>query len=52
MTYALARGITAYDHPAIRRITAAASADNYRIQTIIRGIVTSEPFRLRKTPQT
>lgn len=52
MTYALARGISPYDRPAIRRITAAASADNYRIQTIIRGIVTSEPFRLRKTPQT
>ncbi|WP_243395552.1 DUF1592 domain-containing protein [Sphingomonas oleivorans] len=49
LTYALARGVGAHDMPAIRSITRAAAADDYRIQTIIRGIVTSDPFTLRKT---
>ena len=51
MTYALARGISPYDRPAIRRIAAAASSDGYRIQTIIKGIASSEAFRLRKVPK-
>lgn len=50
LTYALARGIDAHDMPTVRGIAAAAAADDYRIQTIIRGIVKSDPFTLRKTP--
>ena len=50
LTYALARGIEARDMPAVRKITHAAAADDYRIQTIVRGIVTSDPFTLRKVP--
>ncbi|MGK2911599.1 MAG: DUF1592 domain-containing protein [Sphingobium sp.] len=50
LTYALARGIGARDMPAVRAISRSAAADNYRIQTIIRGIVTSDPFTLRRTP--
>ncbi|HWU02940.1 MAG TPA: DUF1592 domain-containing protein [Novosphingobium sp.] len=50
MTYALGRGVGPFDRPAIRAIAARAAADNYRIQTIIRAIVQSEPFRLRKVP--
>jgi len=52
LTYALARGVGAHDMPAIRAITRRAAADGYRIQTIIRGIVTSTPFTLRKAPTT
>ena len=52
LTYALARGVGAHDMPAIRAITRSAAADGYRIQTIIRGIVTSTPFTLRKVPTT
>jgi hypothetical protein len=50
MIYALARGIGPQDRPAIRAIARAAAADDYRIRTIIRGIVDSDGFRLRKIP--
>ena len=51
LTYALARGVGPQDMPAVRKISHAAAADGYRIQTIIKGIVTSDPFTLRKVPQ-
>jgi len=50
MTYALSRGVTAQDMPAVRTITRAAAADSYHVQTIIQGIATSLPFTLRRTP--
>jgi mono/diheme cytochrome c family protein len=50
MTYALARGIGARDMPSVRKVAQAAADDGYRIQTIVRGIVTSVPFQLRKVP--
>ena len=50
LTYALARGLIAQDMPTVRRIAASAAGDDYRIQTIIKGIATSAPFTLRKTP--
>jgi mono/diheme cytochrome c family protein len=50
LTYALARGVEAPDMPTVRAITRAAARDNYRIRTIILGIVMSEPFNLRKIP--
>jgi len=49
LTYALARGVGARDMPTVRAITRATAADNYRIQTIIRGIVKSDPFTLKRT---
>ena len=51
MTYALGRGVEAYDMPAIRAIRAQSAGDNYRIQSIIMGIVQSVPFTMRRTPQ-
>ncbi|WP_093222961.1 DUF1592 domain-containing protein [Sphingomonas sp. NFR15] len=50
LTYALARGLVAQDMPTVRKIAASAAADDYRIQTILKGIATSAPFTLRKTP--
>ena len=50
LTYALARGVGPRDMPAVRKVARGAAADGYRIQTIIKGIVTSAPFMLRKTP--
>ena len=50
MTYALARGVEAYDMPAIRKIKYGAAAGGYKAQDIIMGIVTSVPFTMRKTP--
>ncbi|WP_188062789.1 DUF1592 domain-containing protein [Sphingobium sp. KCTC 72723] len=49
LTYALARGVDARDMPAIRTIGRGAAQDGYRIQTIVKGIVHSDPFTLRRT---
>jgi hypothetical protein len=51
MIYALGRGVEAYDMPAIRAIRAQSAKDNYRIQSIILGIVQSVPFTMRRTSQ-
>ncbi|MFM9937704.1 MAG: DUF1592 domain-containing protein, partial [Novosphingobium sp.] len=50
MTYALARGVGPQDMPAVRAIARNAAADGYRVQTIIRGIVTSPGFTMRRIP--
>jgi hypothetical protein len=52
MTYALSRGIEAYDMPAVRSVRYAAAKDDYRMQSIIMGIVQSVPFVMRRTPDT
>jgi mono/diheme cytochrome c family protein len=52
MTYALARGVESYDMPAVRQVRYQASQDDYRMQSIILGIVQSVPFSMRRTPQT
>jgi hypothetical protein len=51
MTYALARGLESYDMPAVRAVRAQAAKDDYRMQTIILGIVQSVPFQMRRTPE-
>jgi hypothetical protein len=51
MTYALARGLGANDMPAVRAISAQAAADQYRIQSIVSGIVASPAFTLRRVPE-
>lgn len=52
MTYALGRGLESYDMPAVRAVRYKAVNDDYRMQSIILGIVQSVPFSMRKTPQT
>ena len=52
MIYALARGIEGYDEPAIRKVRYAAAKDDYRMQSIILGIVESVPFTMRRSPET
>ncbi|HKU54226.1 MAG TPA: DUF1592 domain-containing protein [Rhizomicrobium sp.] len=52
MTYALGRGIEAYDMPSVRAVRYAAAKDGYKMQSIIMGIVQSVPFVMRRTPQT
>jgi hypothetical protein len=51
MIYALGRGLEAYDMPTVRKIASTARVDNYRMNTIIMGIVQSVPFAMRRTPQ-
>jgi mono/diheme cytochrome c family protein len=51
LTYALGRGTEAPDMPTVRGISRAAAQDDYRLRAIILGIVKSEPFNLRRTPE-
>ncbi|GGF70743.1 filamin [Alteromonas lipolytica] len=51
LTYALGRGLEAYDQPVIRDITRQASAHDYRIHSIIEAVVTSMPFNFKKAPE-
>jgi mono/diheme cytochrome c family protein len=46
-TYALGRGVEYYDAPAIRTIVKDARAQDYRISSIILGVVKSQPFQMR-----
>lgn len=50
MTYALARGLGPADMPAVRAIARRAAQEDYRVQTIVRGIVTSPAFTMRRAP--
>ena len=47
MTYALGRGLERFDRPTVKAIAAAASADDYRFSSLVRGIVTSPAFQMR-----
>jgi hypothetical protein len=48
LTYALGRGLEAYDRPAVDKIAAALSRDDYRFSTLVLEIARSDPFRLRR----
>ena len=49
LTYAVGRGVEYYDAPAVRAITRAAAPENYRLTSLILGVVKSVPFRMRST---
>jgi hypothetical protein len=49
MTFALGRGVEAYDAPAIRKILREAEPDRYRFSSLILGIVKSVPFQNRRS---
>jgi hypothetical protein len=49
MTYALGRGVEYYDEPAVRGIVRSASRDDFRLVSLIRGVVQSVPFQMRRT---
>jgi len=46
-TYALGRGVEYYDAPATRAIVRDSRAQNFRISSIILGVVNSQPFQMR-----
>ena len=50
LTYALGRGLEAYDAPAIRTIMREAAKDDYRLPALINAIINSQPFQMRRTP--
>jgi hypothetical protein len=49
LTYALGRGVESYDAPAIRAIVREAGPQDFRVSSIILGIVKSTPFQMRKS---
>jgi len=49
LTYATGRGIEFYDAPAIREIVRNARSQDFRVSSIILGIVNSKPFQMRKS---
>jgi hypothetical protein len=51
MTYAVGRGLTAADMPAIRTVVRDSEKDQYRFSSVILEIVRSVPFQMRtKSP--
>ncbi|HVY92332.1 MAG TPA: DUF1588 domain-containing protein, partial [Bryobacteraceae bacterium] len=51
MTYALGRGVESYDEPVIRSITRDAAKDDFRMSSLIMGIIHSAPFQMRKSAE-
>ena len=49
LVYALGRGLDHADAPAVRTIVNAASGDDYRLSSLILGIVQSPPFQMRRS---
>lgn len=47
MTYALGRPLRAQDMPTVRRIVRQAGAQQYRLESLVQGIVASDAFRKR-----
>ena len=47
LTYALGRGLEPGDMPVVRRIVKKAAQNDYRLSSIIIGIVESAPFQMR-----
>ena len=47
MTYALGRGVTHQDAPAIRKVVQQAGSRGYRLSDLVIGVVESTPFQMR-----
>ena len=48
MAYALGRRIEYYDMPIVRRIVESAGGGDYRMQTLIMGVIMSDAFRMKE----
>jgi hypothetical protein len=48
MTYALGRSLDYRDMPTVRRVVREAAKDNYRFQSIVLGVVSSDAFMKRE----
>ena len=52
LTYALGRGVDYRDAPTVRELVRDLARDEYRWSSLIEGIVSSTPFRMRQAPLT
>jgi len=48
LTYALGRGLEAYDRPAVQQIVQRTAQNGYRFSALVQGIVASMPFQERR----
>jgi hypothetical protein len=48
LIYALGRGLESYDMPTVRRIVREAEDEDYRFSALVKGVVNSVPFRMRR----
>ncbi len=52
LTYALGRGLEPSDMPVVRRIVKKAAQNDYRLSSIVMGIIESAPFQMRSKLET
>ncbi|MDX1647272.1 MAG: DUF1592 domain-containing protein [Longimicrobiales bacterium] len=52
MAYALGRRVEHYDQPTVREIVRQAASEDYRMSAFIRGVVTSDAFRMQQVDVT
>lgn len=50
LTFALGRGVTSSDAPAVRAIVRGAKSEGYRFSSIVLGVVESVPFQWKRLP--
>jgi hypothetical protein len=48
LTYALGRGLEAYDMPAVRRIVRESAKKDFTLSSLVMGVVRSVPFQYRR----
>jgi hypothetical protein len=51
LIYALGRGLETYDMPTVRAILRQSAPGDYRLSSLIMGVVRSTPFQMRKKPE-
>ncbi|MFS8606671.1 MAG: DUF1592 domain-containing protein [Gammaproteobacteria bacterium] len=51
LKYALGRTLDYRDMPAVRKIVRESAKDDYRFKSIVRQVVVSEPFLMRRAPE-
>ena len=52
MTYALGRRVDYRDQPTVRAIAGAAAERDYRVSAFVKGVVTSDAFRMKRASPT
>ena len=52
MMYAIGRELEYFDMPQVRAVVRSAARDEYRFASVVKGIVSSEAFRMQALPHT
>jgi hypothetical protein len=50
MAYALGRRLEYFDQPTVRAVVADAEKENYRMSSLIMGVIMSDAFRRKDAP--